>query len=239
MALTQEEFSALQEKIGYSFKNAGLLSQALVHPSYANEHERGFDNQRMEFLGDAVLDLLTAEYVYNNVPGGDEGVLTVLRSQCVSGQALAALAETLGIGDLLCFSSGSDAVYQRSSRRTLAAAFEAIVGAAWLDGGILACRAIFTKLMVPSASRFSANTDNDIFLSNPKGKLQAICQKFHSALPEYILMKKEGPQDSPFFTVKAAALGREAEGRASRRKDAEAAAAAKLITVLENEGQPL
>ena len=215
--------AALQKKIGYTFKAKPLLVTALTHPTYANNVETVENNQRMEFLGDAVLGLLTAEYAYRSMPGAGEGALTVLRSHTVSGAALARLGASIGIGKWLYTDGGGDDEHLRAAEHTLACAVEAVFGAVWLDGGIEGARAVFEKLFVPVMEALGA----DSIAEDPKGRLQAFAHR-NARLgdPVYELLSREGPDHAPVFRVRVRFGALEAEGTGSRRRAAEAAAAA-------------
>ena len=215
--------AALQKKIGYTFSDKSLLVTALTHPTYANNVEPVENNQRMEFLGDAVLGLLTAEYAYRAMPDANEGALTLLRSRTVSGAALAQLGAKIGIGKCLYTDDGGDDEHLRAAEHTLACAVEAVMGAVWLDGGIAAARAVFEKLFEPTIdSLASGSLPND-----PKGALQTFAHRnTRLGEPVYTLVSREGPDHEPVFRVRVRFGALEAEGTGSRRKAAEAAAAA-------------
>lgn len=213
----------LEERIGYRFRDGSLLETAMTHPTYANNVEHVADNQRMEFLGDAVLGLLTAEHVYRLLPDGDEGRLTVARAKTVSGEALASLGAEIGLGPLLRTDEAGDDAALRSAQHTLACAVEAVFGAVWLDGGIEATRTVFGRLMAP---RIAEIINGDTEVCDPKGRLQAYAHKKPSlGLPEYAVISREGPDHSPVFRVGVTLGGLTAEGVANRRRLAEAAAA--------------
>lgn len=223
----------LEERLGYVFTDQALLSHALTHPSYGFEHpEAGGDNQRLEFLGDAVIDLLTAEYAYLRVPDVDEGVLTVIRSQCVSGKALAEIASRIDLGSFMRFGKSIRTESQRNLPRNLAACFEAVVGAIWLDGGLDGVRHIFDTF-------FTAMVDaqaHSVWTGNPKGRLQAVAQKHH-VLPAYTVEEVTGPAHAPHYRVRVSALGHEAIGEGGGRHLAEAAAAAEWLENWRAEGE--
>lgn len=215
----------LEKRIGYAFKNKQLLITALTHPTYTNnvDHNAGDNNQRLEFLGDAVLGLLVAERLYDTHPDCDEGSLTVLRSEVVSGEALAVLGREICLEDFLFMDKGSGCEKQRRASHTIACAVEAVMGAVWLDGGIKGAQKVFDKL-------FASRTDSCEQTSrsgNPKGDIQAFAHKhLDFGEPVYTLISAEGPEHSPVYHVKVSLGGLEAEGMGSKRKSAEAAAAA-------------
>ena len=215
--------AALQRRIGYAFRDKSLLVTALTHPTYANNVEPVENNQRMEFLGDAVLGLLTAEYAYRSLPGADEGALTELRARTVSGAALARLGGELGLGACLFTDDAGDDARLRAAAHTLACAVEAVVGAVWLDGGLEAARAVFDKLFAPAIDAIGLGA----LSGDPKGRLQSFAHRCaRLGDPVYTLLSREGPDHEPVFRVKVSFAAHEAEGAGSRRRAAEAAAAA-------------
>lgn len=218
------------EGIGYTFRDPSLLQTALTHPTYSNNVERVENNQRMEFLGDAVIGLLTAEYLYHSIPGGDEGTLTSIRSKTVSGSALASIGGEISLGSYLLTDEGGGDATLRGAPHTLACALEAIFGAAWLDGGIDAAKSIFGKLVVP---RIDALIADNADIVDPKGRLQAFAHKNQAlGLPRYETLSREGPEHSPVYRVRVTLGDRSAEGVASRIRLAEAAAAQALLEQL-------
>ncbi len=226
--------AALQKKIGYTFNTKSLLVTALTHPTYANNVEPVENNQRMEFLGDAVLGLLTAEYAYRTMPGAGEGALTVLRSHTVSGAALARLGAEIDVGKWLYTDDGGDDERLRTAEHTLACAVEAVVGAVWLDGGLEGARAVFDKLFVPAMEALGT----DSIAEDPKGRLQAFAHRnARMGEPVYELISREGPDHAPVFRVRVRFGALEAEGVGSRRRTAEAAAAAAWLAANAGEDQ--
>ncbi|MBR0055857.1 MAG: ribonuclease III, partial [Kiritimatiellae bacterium] len=139
------DVAAASAALGCSFANPSLLETAFTHQSYAHGRPGDEDNQRLEFLGDAVLGLLAADALYRADPAADEGVLTARRRALVSGAALARLAARLDIARFMRFSPGVRDTVERSGERTSAALVEAVFGAAWLDGGCAAATALFDR----------------------------------------------------------------------------------------------
>ena len=211
------------EIFGYAFRNAALLDEALTTPSFKMSSPDAVDNQRLEFLGDAVLGLLTAEYAYRAMPDANEGALTLLRSRTVSGAALAQLGAKIGIGKCLYTDDGGDDEHLRAAEHTLACAVEAVIGAVWLDGGIAAARAVFEKHFEPTIDSLASGS----LANDPKGALQTFAHRnTRLGEPVYTLVSREGPDHEPVFRVRVRFGALEAEGTGSRRKAAEAAAAA-------------
>lgn len=221
---------ALEKDIGYRFRRPALLDLALVHRSYRYEKaEASADNQRLEFLGDAVLGLVAAGYVYETFPDRDEGALTTMRSQMTSGQALARVAARIDLGRYLKMGKGEERAGGCNRPSSLADALEAVIGAAYLDGGMRACERIFAALFVPHTARLN----EDMWAGNPKGRLQELCQRRWKSSPRYVLTQRNGPAHAQVFTVEVLVNG-EVQGRGSgtNKQDAEAEAAGEALRSL-------
>lgn len=224
----------LERSLGYTFQSKALLRTALVNPSYRSEHveiSADQDNQRLEFLGDAVFGLLTAAQLYLQYDKADEGMLTRLRSHLASGRALADLARTISLGKWLLLSSGEIRQNGRNKAKYLTDTMEAIFGAAWLDGGWDAVSKIFQTLNV----RVEMEPFSAVERDNPKGELQILAQRNHwPNSPTYELLSKEGPVHASTFRVRAhVSTGQSAEGRGTNKRMAEMDAARKLLAILE------
>lgn len=213
----------MKEIFGYSFANPELLKEALTTPSYRMQFPNAKDNQRLEFLGDSVLQLLATIWLYEHCPTLKEGPLTSKRQHLVSTQALCQAAKRLRLKPLLIRNKGATDLPDNA--KTIADAVEAIIGAAWLDGGIDGARAIFKALDV------TANWQLGELDGNPKTALQHITQAMSPArIPVYDTVKTSGTSNCPVFTAKVAVDGvGEATGTAKTIKEAEAAAAANLL----------
>ena len=190
------------------------------------DHPAAHDNQRFEFLGDAVLGLLSAERVFKEFPNEPEGALTVRRAHMVSSAALCAAADRLGLATHLKRNRNAKELPKAS--KTLADAVEAILGAAYLDGGLPAAREVFAALGL------TANADLPEWAANPKGELQVRTQAMKSPRhPVYALIKTEGPAHEPSFTVRVTVDGiGSAESVAHSLKEAETQAASRLLASL-------
>lgn len=208
---------------GYDFKNTALLEEALTTPSCRMDRPGITDNQRLEFLGDAVLGLLSSDRLYRRYASAKEGELTVKRTHMVSTPALCAAAERLGLRGRLKRNRGASELPANS--KTLADAVEAIIGAAWLDGGMEAARTVFEALELDDNAARSEWSDN------PKGELQVRAQAMKPPqLPVYELVSTAGKAHSPVFTVKVTVGGiGSATASASSHKAAEAEAARMLL----------
>lgn len=233
--------AALLANLGYSFKNRALIDEALTHPSWRNEHpDCPFDNQRMEFLGDAVLGLAITEALVDQLPERGEGHLTVLKSQLVRESMLAQLAQQLGIGAALRLGRGEDQSGGRLRPSILADALEAVLGAVLRDGGYDAVQALvrelFGELLIDASltveelgalpTALSAGT------ANWKTAVQELLQRAGHPPPLYTIVSDEGPEHAPTFRALAVAHVGEAElqgeGEGSSKKTAEACAARAL-----------
>lgn len=211
------------EIFGYTFKNDALLEEALTTPAYRMECPRAHDNQRLEFLGDAVLGMLAADRLYAERPRDSEGELTVRRTHMVSTAALCAAAGRLGLADRLRRNRGAQPLSKNA--KTLADAVEAIIGAAWLDGGLEAAQRIFSELKLDAAASEADWT------GNPKGELQILAQAMTPPrLPEYTCVNVSGKVHDPVFTmrVRVDEIG-ETTASARSRREAESLAASKLL----------
>lgn len=220
----------LERKIGYSFRNAALLSRALTTPACRMDHPEGGDNQRLEFLGDAVFGLLSADAVFAAFPDDAEGLLTVRRTHLVSGAALADAAERLGLRDYLKFNQGAQPPPPHA--KVLADSLEALMGAVWLDGGLEAVRTVFAALDLPLNASFNE------WDANPKGYLQVKTQAMHPPRrPVYEVTQMGGVAHAPVVTVRVSVHGLgEAVATAGSKTAAEVAAAAALLEKLNHSG---
>lgn len=209
---------------GHSFRNEALLEEALTTPACRMDRPGVADNQRLEFLGDAVLGMLAAERLYAAFPHDPEGPLTVKRTRMVSTAALCAAADRLGLAGHLQRNRGAEPLPKNA--KTLADAMEAIVGAAYLDGGIDAAREVFETLALEPETAV-----DDRWGGNPKGALQIRAQAMTpQRLPEYEIVGIGGKPHEPVFTVRVRVEGvGEAVASARSHKAAESLAAAKLL----------
>ena len=213
----------LDSIFGYTFRDRSLLTMALTHGSVGYEAQRSQpDNQRLEFLGDAVLQLMLSEFLYGRLPTANEGELTKLRAQIVSTKALAALGRQIGLGRFLIMGRGEAANGGRDRESCLADALEAIVGAVYLDGGLIGAQTVTQKLFLPEVERLLSNPGNQ----NPKGQLQEIIQAVGSAPPQYEIVSQSGPDHAKSFLAQVKWMGSVlGQGSGSSKKEAEAQAA--------------
>src|SRR5690606_35032759 len=186
----------LESRIHYKFRNSLLLAEALTHPSLAYESQRPhFDNQRLEFLGDAVLQLILTEELFKMFPDFPEGRLTKLRSGVVSRRALAKFAMTIQLGDYVLLGKGEESTGGRRRPSTLADAFEALIGAVYLDSGILQARELVLRLLESEIDALASGSEE----RNPKGELQECLQSLCPQAPIYRIIGETGPDHRRVF----------------------------------------
>lgn len=224
-------YRPLEKTIGYRFRRKRRLALAFVHRSYRYETpEVEEDNQRLEYLGDAALGLVAAEHLFQERPDAQEGDLTQYRSLVTSTAALAEIAADVGAGAYLQLGKGERGGGGAERVSTLADTLEAVIGAAYVDGGLRAVRKIFNRLFVPRLD------DEHVCLraANPKGHLQEICQSRWTRSPRYETVRQTGPAHERVFHVEAR-LGDKVLGRGEgpNRRAAEAAAAGDAVARLE------
>lgn len=224
-----------QEQLGYSFKQPDLLKLALTHPSVSHEKgKRLANNQRLEFLGDAVLQLVISAELYKQFPDRDEGALSKACARLVNREALAERAMEISLSTELVLSRGEEKNNGRERPSALADAFEALIGAIYLDGG-------FTQAKKFIRTRFKdvlAGADTGRHTGNPKGELQEILQGKNAVSPEYRLLEMEGPDHDRSFVCAVRHSGKElARGSGKSKKAAEMAAAQAAIESLRAKGK--
>ena len=214
----------LEDRIAYKFRNRALLEEALTHPSVGHEAQRHhFNNQRLEFLGDAILQLVITEYLYHHFSAEAEGQLTKLRSRLVSRETLRMRAAALDLGQYLMIGRGEEASGGRQRASTLADAYEALIGAVYLDSDLETVRRFILTQSRPDLEDV-AEEPVDI---NPKGNLQELLQSISPCSPAYELVSESGPEHDKTFVVKCVweglLLG---QGSGRSKKQAETSAAA-------------
>ncbi len=178
----------LEQALGYAMRDAALLETALTHASYGHEHGSP-DNERLEFLGDAVLELIATQHLYESYPDVEEGHLSRVRSQLVRRETLADWARGLQLGACLRLGAGAQSSHIRTHDRALANVFEAVLGAVYLDGGFSAAKGVVGPLI--EAHLQGAEDDLEKFAKNPVSELQEWAQRSGLALPEYTSQRHE------------------------------------------------
>jgi ribonuclease III len=219
----------LQERLAYTFDSQSVLVQALTHRSYGSPH-----NERLEFLGDAVLDLLVGEFLYRSYPSATEGELSHMRAQAVCGERLAEIGRQLGLGDCLYLGAGEAGSGGRQRESSIANAVEAIIAAVYLDGGMEACRTVAHRLFVPLLEKMEQGAIKDA-----KTRLQEYLQSRHLPLPQYHLLARAGSDHNARFTMECevAALEMRAASTSASRKKAEQLAAEEILKKLEHQSE--
>lgn len=226
--MTPEE---LAERLGLEGPLPHLL-EALTHPSWANEQrkDRHLDNQRLEFLGDAVLGLCTTELIMERFPTANEGELSLVRSTLVSAEALATWARSVELGAALRLGRGADLARERDQRNVLADAVEAVVGAVHLDLGLDRARALVRVVVAEGLARCEAAPTRD---RDAKSALQELVQATGAAAPAYRVVGTGGPDHDRQFDVAVEVVGEVvATGRGRSKKAAEQAAARAALDIL-------
>jgi ribonuclease-3 len=223
-------YDDLEARLGVTFRQPDLLRTALIHPSYANEHpnDAAETNERLEFLGDAVLGLIVAETLYERYPEVEEGRLTEWRAQLVCGPTLARVAERLGLGEALLLGRGEESTGGRTREGNLERVFEAVIGAVMLDQGLDAARGCAGHALVEEF----AVLDGDSAAMNPKGALQQLVQGAFGR-PHYFTTREEGPEHARRFTIEVRIDGEVfGTGSGSSKQQAEKEAARAAIDVV-------
>lgn len=219
----------LEAAIGYQFHNISLLQNALTHSSYANErwHNSLLSNERLEFLGDSILGMLVAEYLYRSFPDRPEGELTRMRADMVCETTLAAVANTIHLGDHLLLGHGEEQGGGRTRDSILADAVESVIAASFLDGGMEAARCFiqrFILVQVPVTKLHNADY---------KTQLQELVQQKRNQVLTYLLAGESGPDHDKQFAVQVTLNGTVVgSGRGSSKKRAEQDAARNAIAAL-------
>jgi ribonuclease-3 len=194
-------YADLELKIKIEFNNRELLDTAFVHKSYLNEHKdkKKEHNERLEFLGDAVLELVVTEFLYKAYPGKEEGVLTNWRSALVKGKHLAEIAQQLDLGLYLYLSRGEERSGGRKKNYILANSLEALIGSIYLDQGYGNAHLFINEFIL---KKLGAILEKGLHI-DPKSRFQEICQEVLGVTPEYKLIKEEGPDHDRSFTMGA------------------------------------
>lgn len=224
------EFDRLERLLGYRFQRPELLERALTHRSYANEQRpqsAAADNEKLEFLGDAVLDLVVGHHLMDSFPDLREGELSVTRAQVVSESGLSQVAAELGLGAFLRLGRGEERTGGRDKPSLLADAFEAVVAAVYLDGGFEAARELALRLLGRRMEAIDASGFHDF-----KTRLQESAQAKLKATPEYRVVGEAGPDHDKTFEVAVVIKDREwarAVGKSKKAAEQRAAAMAAFL----------
>jgi ribonuclease III len=221
----------LQQALGYRFRNPDLLNIALTHRSYANENTSDAcpDNERLEFLGDAVLDLCISDLLMSQYPDYREGRLSQLRAAIVNEPPLAEMARSFRLGDYLLLGKGEEGSGGRCKASLLADSFEALVAAIYLDSGFEHAAALIRRLFEPLIAQ------SHRIYQDHKTALQQMCQSLYRETPRYTLIREYGPDHDKIFEVQLCLAERIiTTGSGKNKKEAERQAAEKAIRILEH-----
>ena len=220
------DFTAFEEKIGYSFKNKKLLENALTHSSYANENKIPADNERLEFLGDSVLGFVTAEYLFSEFKSRHEGELTKLRAAVVCEKSLFKFAEKISLGDYILMGRGEEHTGGRNRPSIVSDAFEAVIAAMYLDGGIDAVKPYILDFIRDAVKREANFKDN-------KSLLQEKIQEQKGNTLSYEEVGESGPDHNKVFSFVVKLNGEiVGKGQGKSKKEAEQAAAGDALASL-------
>jgi ribonuclease III len=221
--MTSASFAdSLQSSLGYRFQAFELLDEALTHSSHVNEQKTASPqhNERLEFLGDAVLSLVISEYLASTLPKSSEGALSKLKAQLVSEASLAQVARRLRLGEHLKLGRGEDRSKGREKDSLLADALEAVLAAVYLDGGFGASRTVTRRIFAEELAIVAAQQEQP-GAGDYKTQFQEWCQKRHDTLPHYAIVRETGPDHQKLFEVELSIQG-EVVGLGSGRSKKEA-----------------
>lgn len=227
------DFTNLENKIGVDFKNKNLLKEALTHRSYINENPKWElpHNERLEFLGDAVLELASTEYLFNKFPDLSEGDLTSIRAALVNYQILAIIAKEIELDDFILLSRGEAKDTGKAREVILANAFESLLGAIYLDTGYVIVKNFIEKFIM---SHLNEVMENKLY-KDPKSSLQEIAQDKFKITPTYIVLSERGPDHAKIFQI-GMYFGDKliAEGEGFSKQEAEVEAAKNALHSLQH-----
>ncbi len=218
----------LEKSLKIEFKNKQLLAQALTHKSC----KKPYNNERLEFLGDAVLDLVVGEYLYNKFPTANEGSLSKIRASIVNEKGFTKLAEALGIGEHIMISSAEENNDGRKKPSILSNAFEALIGAVYLEYGLIAAQELSITLIEQAYPKIDLIT----LFSDYKTALQELTQAKFAVTPEYVIVGSTGPDHKKEFTVEVLINKKPfAKAAGTSKKEAEQEAAKKTLETLKKD----
>ncbi len=223
-----QNYSGLEERLGYVFENKQLIIEALTHKS----HKRSYNNERLEFLGDAVLDLIVGEYLYMKFPDEDEGVLSKIRASLVNESGFAKLAGVIELGKYIYLSLAEESNDGRTKPSLLSNAFEAIMGAIYLESGLEQCQKITISLLEQTYPKIDLNTLSKDF----KTALQELTQATHGVTPVYVMIDSFGPDHKKEFEISVELVGKQiAKAKGKSKKEAQQKAAEKALKILKEQ----
>ncbi len=188
-----DDYKGLEKRLGYAFENKQLIVEALTHKSY----KKPYNNERLEFLGDAVLDLIVGEYLYDKFPDKDEGILSKIRASLVNEEGFTRLANKIDLGSYIFLSPAEENNNGRNKPSLLSNAFEAVIGAIYLESGLQSCQQIVIRLMEETYPKI----DLDTLSKDYKTALQELTQATHGVTPTYTVLGSSGPDHNKEFEI--------------------------------------
>ena len=224
--MENHQFELLEKKSGYHFQNPLLLKQAMTHSSYANEHKaKGYhDNERLEFLGDAVLEVVSSEFLFRHYPALPEGDLTKLRASIVCEPTLALCARELNLGDFLLLGKGEEHTGGRKRDSIVSDAMEALIGAIYLDGGFASAKEFVHRFIMTDIEHKKLFYDSKTILQ------EQVQKNWHDGEISYVLTGEEGPDHDKTFLVDLYVAGeKKSSGKGRTKKAAEQDAAYRCL----------
>ncbi len=221
------DLGQFERKLRLKFKNAKLLEEAFTHKSYAIEHGKSADNERLEFLGDSIISAVVAHFLFKRYPNVDEGHLSKLKSQLVSRASLAQWADDLNLGEFLLLSQGEEATGGRQRESLLGNVYESLVGAIFLDQGFSRAQ----RFILRQLAKKKRIVETDF-----KSRLQELMQKKYKAPPSYQVTHEEGPDHAKVFTLEVR-MGKRTlgQGEGRSKKEAEQMAAKEALRKIKKE----
>ncbi len=223
-----EEHRQLEKRLGYVFDDKQLIVEALTHKSY----KKPFNNERLEFLGDAVLDLIVGEYLYKKFPSKDEGVLSKIRASLVNEEGFTKLAKRIDLGEYIYLSPAEENNNGRNKPSLLSNAFEAVIGAVYIEAGLQKCQQIVVKLLEETYPKIDLKTLSKDY----KTALQELTQATHGVTPDYTLIGSSGPDHRKEFEIGVELDGKLiAQAKGKSKKAAQQEAAKKALEILKGE----
>ena len=224
--MENHQFELLEKKSGYHFQNPHLLKQAMTHSSYANEHKaKGYhDNERLEFLGDAVLEVVSSEFLFRHYPALPEGDLTKLRASIVCEPTLALCARELDLGDFMLLGKGEEHTGGRKRDSIVSDAMEALIGAIYLDGGFASAKEFVHRFIMTDIEHKKLFYDSKTILQ------EQVQKNWHDGEISYVLTGEEGPDHDKTFLVDLYVAGeKKSSGKGRTKKAAEQDAAYRCL----------
>lgn len=231
--VNKERMSQFEKILGYRFTDLRLLQRALIHSSYAFEQSQDIENnEKLEFLGDAVLDLVIGHILSHRYHEMREGQLTKLRASLVNEHHLAKMAREIELGSYLYLGKGEEASQGRQKSSILSCAYEAVVGAIFEDGGYEITAELIERFFTPTLDP----KKDELLVADSKSRLQELLQEKHNEPPQYTVEREDGPAHQKQFTVSVRFQGKVlGTGQAGSKKGAEQLAAARALASLESE----